>query len=227
MAVWHLLIYRLPAQPSRARVGVWRELRRLGSLPLGQSVVVLPELGDLAERLDAIERRIETEDGLSWRFRLAALPSDQEARLRDEWNALRAHEYAEIVEESKTKFEREIEFEIFRGNLTAAEAEEIEADLDKIKAWLGRVAARDWFAEPTRKDAERAVAHCEALFNDFAERVYLAELQDGPSIETPLDIPWGKTENDGAPQPVVHLPARRARRKRPTPGTHPKHEDGA
>ena len=48
-------------------------------------------------------------------------------------------EYEEIVEECETKFEREIEFEIFRGNLTAAEAEEIEADLEKIKTWFERV----------------------------------------------------------------------------------------
>ena len=35
--IWSLLIYRLPTQPSSARFAIWRDLRRLGALPLQQS----------------------------------------------------------------------------------------------------------------------------------------------------------------------------------------------
>jgi len=188
---WQLLIYRLPSTPSRARVAVWRELRRLGALPLQQSVVVVPELGDLPARLDAVVERALAEDGVVHRFRLADLDAEQQARLRGEWSALRRHEYAEIVEECETKFAREVEFEIFRGNLTGSEAEEIEADLDKLRAWLARVVARDWFGAENRAEAERAVARCERLLEDFVDRVYRAETENGPSLEAPADVPWG------------------------------------
>ena len=188
---WQLFVYRLPAEPSRVRVAVWRALRRLGALPLGQAILALPDLGDLAAQLDEIEQRIDQEGGTSWRFPMSDLSPKMDTRLTAEWNALRSHEYSEIVEECQTKFKREIEFELFRGNLTAAESEEIEADLDKIKAWLARVVARDWFEAEGRTVAEAEVVSCEEMLNDFTEKVFLAESQEGPVTSAPREVPWG------------------------------------
>lgn len=208
---WQLLIYRLPAQPSRVRVGVWRELRRLGALPLQQGVVAVPAVERLTARLTEIEHRIETEGGSSYRFALDNLHDTQEGRLRAEWNALREQEYAEIVEECETKFAKEIEFEIFRGNLTSGEAEEIEADLEKIRAWFARVGERDLFGVGKRAEAERAIARCGELLDDFVERVYRAEEAAGGAVlEPPLDVPWGSVGSDD----VVSLERRRTRRGR-------------
>ena len=189
---WQLFAYRLPSKGSSARVAVWRELRRLGALPLQQAAVVVPDAGGLSARLDDVAHRVEDEGGVVYRFALAQLDDADPGRLEREWNALRTQEYEEIVEECETKFEREIEFEIFRGNLTAGEAEEIEADLDKIKAWFERVGARDVFGADGRDRAERAIAKCERLLADFVERVYQAELEHGPSLAPPASIPWGR-----------------------------------
>jgi hypothetical protein len=123
-----------------------------------------------------------------WRFEVAG-----DERLEAEWNALRRQEYEEIVEECETKFEREIEFEIYRGNLTAGEAEEIEADLEKIRAWFGRVSERDVFGAPSRDRAEAAIARCAGLLEDFERRVYEAESEEGPSLQPPAKLPWGET----------------------------------
>jgi hypothetical protein len=189
MPGWHLFVYRLPSKPSSARVAVWRDLRRLGALPLQQAVVVLPRGRGFEERLDAVEARVAAEGGSSHRF----VVTDGE-RLESEWNALRRQEYDEIVEECETKFEREIEFEIYRGNLTASEAEEIEADLEKIRAWFGRVSERDVFGAPGRERAEAAIARCAQLRDDFEQRVFEAESVDGPSLAPPAKLPWGETE---------------------------------
>lgn len=172
------------------RVAVWRELRRIGALPLQQAVVALPEAGGLSDKLDPIAERVRNQGGVVYRFPLRDLSGEERARLTDEWNALRTQEYEEIVEECHTKFEREIEFEIFRGNLTAAEAEEIEADLDKIKSWAARVNERDVFAVPARARAEAAIARCEQLLDDFVQRVYDAETEHGPSLEPPAGAGW-------------------------------------
>jgi hypothetical protein len=188
MPGWHLFVYRLPSKPSSARVAVWRDLRRLGALPLQQAVVALPEGRGFEERLDAVEARVAAEGGRSSRF----LVADGE-RLEGEWNALRRQEYEEIVEECETKFEREIEFEIFRSNLTASEAEEIEADLEKIRAWFGRVSKRDVFGAPGRERAEAAIARCAQLLEDFERRVFEAESEEGPSLAPPAKLPWGET----------------------------------
>jgi hypothetical protein len=187
---WELFIYRLPANPSRARVAVWRELRRLGALPLQQSVIVVPHSGDLLDTLTAIQERIINEAGVVYRYTLDNLTAEQHGRLVSEWNALRDHEYAEIVEECETKFQREIEFELFRNNLTGSEAEEIEADLDKIRAWFERVSARDWFEAAGRDSASAAIETCQTMLDDFVERVYLAESADGVSLEPPARLSW-------------------------------------
>jgi hypothetical protein len=188
---WHILIYRLPSNPSRARVATWRELRRLGALPLQQSVAVVPELGELVLTLDGIVERILRDGGTVYRYALRDLDVEQHARLVSEWNALRAQEFAEIVEECETKFTREVEFELFRNNLTAGESEEIEADLDKIRAWFARVAARDWFGAPHRAAAEQAIAACEELLDDFTQRVYQLEMAEGPALDPPAALAWG------------------------------------
>lgn len=39
---WTVLTVRSPADPSRHRVAVWRELRRVGALLLGQGVWAIP-----------------------------------------------------------------------------------------------------------------------------------------------------------------------------------------
>jgi hypothetical protein len=205
---WRLLVYRLPTNPSAARVGVWRELRRLGALPLQQSCVAVPEIPAVVERLEEIAERIVTLGGTRHVFRLVALDADQAANLSMAWSNLRAHEYAEIVEECRSKFIREIDFELFRDNLTGSEAEELEADLDKIRSWLARVQARDWFGAPNRAEAETAIAACETRLDDFTTRVFEREAADGPSLAAPLDLPWGQTPAD-----VIPLPSDRPRRR--------------
>ena len=39
---WQIITYRLPKEPSRHRVAVWRELRRLGAVSLQQGTWALP-----------------------------------------------------------------------------------------------------------------------------------------------------------------------------------------
>lgn len=189
---WHLFVYRLPNNSSSMRVAVWRELRRIGALPLQQAVVALPQEGGLGDKLDAIAERVRSQGGVVYRFALGELDAEGHERLEGEWNALRTQEYEEIVEECETKFEREVEFEIFRNNLTAAEAEEIEADLEKIKIWFERVSARDVFAVAARTRAAAAIAKCEQLLEDFVQRVYDAETEHGPSLEPPAGAAWGQ-----------------------------------
>lgn len=199
VAAWRLLIYRLPTQPSRPRVAIWRELRRLGALPLQQSVVIVPELEPFASAISAIATRITHEGGTSHAFRLADLSAEQHLQLVNEWNALRNHEYAEIIEECETRFRKEIEFEIFRNNLTGSEAEEIEVDLEKIRAWLTRVTERDVFSATRRANAEAAVQVCDELLDDFNQRVFLAEAeQGGMSLDLPASLSWDVLTDTGA-----------------------------
>ena len=188
MSGWHLFVYRLPSKPSSARVAVWRDLRRLGALPLQQAVVALPADRGFEERLDAVEARVAAEGGSSYRFVV-----DGDARLEADWNALRHQEYEEIVEECETKFEREIEFEIFRGNLTAGEAEEIEADLEKLRAWFARVDARDVFARARPRARRRGDRALRAPARGLRAARVRGRERGRPVARPAGEAPWGET----------------------------------
>ncbi len=101
------------------------------------------------------------------------------------------------------------------------EAEELEADLDKVKAWFERVRARDWFDAQGRARAADGIASSERLLEDFVERVFHRELEEGPSLEPPVDLPWGEVPETGAAsQPVpLRRPASRRGGRRGTDRT--------
>ncbi len=96
MVAWILLTYKLHSEPSRARVAVWREIRRSGALHLQQSVVAFPDTPA---------------------FREAAADGSQ---LAESWNAARDAEYAELVGVCE-RFLAEIEHEFEIEKFTTAE----------------------------------------------------------------------------------------------------------
>lgn len=175
---WLLLAYRVPTQSSRARVAVWRDLKRLGAFYLQQAVCVLPDLPDVREALDAVRGRIAELDGTSFFAVLSDLEPAERQKIVDGFVAGSQKEYAEIVEECETKFFKEIEFERFRENYTFEEAEEIRQDLEKLRRWLAKVVARDWMSAPGRAEAEAKVAACEEMLEEFEAEVYRRSGQD-------------------------------------------------
>jgi hypothetical protein len=174
---WMLMVYRVPTESSRARVAVWRDLKRLGGLYLQQCVCVLPKTAQTDEEIDAIRQRVAGFGGTSNLFEIS-VDEAQRPDLIGDFRALAAREYAEIIEECETKFVKEIEFERFRSNYTFEEVEEIRHDLDKIRRWFGRVVARDWFGGAGRAETERWIERCAGLLDAFEEDVYTKTAED-------------------------------------------------
>lgn len=169
---WLLLIYRVPSGSSRARVAVWRDLKRLGGLYVQQAVCVLPDRDGLRERIAKVRKRIDELEGSSIFVTLTDVDDDTRTQFVDGLREQSEKEYAEIVEECETKFFKEIEFERFRDNYTFEEAEEIRQDLEKLRRWLSRVEGRDWMGAQGRELAWVKVAECEQLLEQFEADVY-------------------------------------------------------
>jgi DNA-binding transcriptional regulator PaaX len=169
---WLLLIYRVPSESSRARVAVWRDLKRLGGLYVQQAVCVLPDRKELRESLDRVRERIADLGGSSIFVTMRDVEEDARAQFVDGFRTQSAKDYAEIIEECDTKFVKEIEFERFRENYTFEETEEIRQDLEKLRRWLDKVEARDWMQADGRELARQRVAECEVLLEQFEADVY-------------------------------------------------------
>jgi hypothetical protein len=166
------LVYRVPSNPSRARVAIWRELKRMGALYIQQAVCVLPGREGVRESLDRVRDRIDELGGESMLFVLDNVEDRERRRLVESFRENSAKEYAEIVEECETKFFKEIEFERFRENYTFEEAEEIRQDLEKLRRWLQKIEGRDWMGAPGRDEAREKVAECEERLEQFEADVY-------------------------------------------------------
>jgi hypothetical protein len=71
----------------------------------------------------------------------------ERARLVAELNAARDEEYGEVLKRLP-EFAAELDKQRARGRTTYAEVEECEADLERYRSWLAKVAARDHSGAP-------------------------------------------------------------------------------
>lgn len=60
---WVLLSYRLPREPSTPRIAVWRRLRRLGAVQIGDGVAALPLDDRTREQFDWLANDVEEAGG--------------------------------------------------------------------------------------------------------------------------------------------------------------------
>ena len=61
--LWVLLAYRLPREPSTPRIAVWRRLRQLGAVQIGDGLVALPLDERTREQLEWLAQFVEDADG--------------------------------------------------------------------------------------------------------------------------------------------------------------------
>src|SRR5438034_11149645 len=108
---WVVLTYRLPAEPTRHRVAVWRELRRVGALSLQQATWAVPLRDDFLAAVTRAVELVERAGGEALVF--DAQPRDDivEGRLQKLFTAEREQEWREFLSEC-TKFDQEIDKEI-------------------------------------------------------------------------------------------------------------------
>ncbi|MDR2988017.1 MAG: chromate resistance protein ChrB [Nocardiopsaceae bacterium] len=170
---WRLITYRLPAEPSRHRVAVWRELRRLGAVPLQQGTWVLPE----GEVFDAgLTQVIATISDAGGQPVVLKVANDDigTVSLEDLFTAQREAEWGEFLREC-AKYEAELDDEVAKGKLTLAELDEEEESLERLRRWYRTIRGRDAYGAPSASEAERRLQECADALEHFAELVYQAK----------------------------------------------------
>lgn len=168
---WVVLTYRLPGEPSRHRVAVWRELRRVGALPLQQATWAVPARGDFLEAVSRSVSLVEGAGGEALVFDAKPRGPEADGRLQQLFTAEREEEWREFLDEC-AKFEREIDKEIESEKFTAAELDEEEQNLDRLRRWFRELQARDVFVAASQEQAEGRLQDCRGRLDEFAERVY-------------------------------------------------------
>jgi len=179
---WLFFSYSLPTEPSKARVYVWRQLRKLGAVNC-QSVWVIPHSADRLQELKKLIEDIENYNGAGLLIAGKILLKGQEEGIIRAFIDSRNEEYQELIDKCE-EFFKEIADEISRQNFIFAEVEENEGELDKLKQWLRKIDKRDVLKPPLRKTAFDKVKMCERIFDDFARRVYEHSQVKGKATKT-------------------------------------------
>jgi hypothetical protein len=165
------------------RVQVWRKLRSLGALYLQQSVCLLPAREDVVRQVRRLADRIEHQGGTVRVLRMCFTDSADERSVVEDFNAARDAEYAEVLERIPA-LRQELAQERARGRATYAEVEESEADLERFRTWLAKIAARDYFDAGGGRDARTAFDEAAADLEAFEQAALHAESSDAAAAES-------------------------------------------
>lgn len=170
---WTVLLIRVAAEPSRHRVAVWRELRRIGALPLGQGVWAVPDVPAFVAGLSRTRELVERAGGEIIELRASGASADDAARFEAMFTSAREADWAEFLADCD-KYDEEIDKEMRTRKFTLAELEEEEQSLERLRRWHRDLGARDVFGAANAPDATSRLESCAARFENYAEQVIAA-----------------------------------------------------
>lgn len=168
---WLLLVYKVPPEPARKRIAVWRKLKGLGAVYVQGGVCVLPRTDDHLRRLKMLENEIAETAGESLLLTTTGLDQKQEEKIVARFNAERDDEYKELLEKCAA-FEAEVAEETRVRHFTYAELGENDEEVKKFRSWLAKIRKLDFYNAPRGQQAVDKIAACEAILDAYAQRVF-------------------------------------------------------
>lgn len=171
---WLLFLTQLPAAPSSARVALWRRLRAAGATGMLNGSWVLPLTQEHQALFEKLAETVRMQGGSATVFSTTATTQADQDAIVARFRADRAREYDEFAERARA-FVAEIDRETRQEKFTFAELEELEDDLHKLTGWLGKIRARDFFADARLEEAAGTLEVCGKALRAFAETVYAQE----------------------------------------------------
>jgi hypothetical protein len=171
---WVLLIYTVPAEPSRLRATIWRELKKVGAPYLRDGVCILPHRPSTLEAIRAIAARVEEFGGEATLVQEARLEAARADSLIEQFGRLRAAEYADVGREAERLLDH-VAHETQHREFTYAELEELEADLGKLRRWADQIQARDYFGTGLPQGLMALLERCDEALSVFLDRAAAEE----------------------------------------------------
>ena len=148
---WILLSSRLPREPSRLRLAVWRRLKRIGAALLHDSVWVLPADAKTREAFEWLAEEIEEQGGTALTWEAQSLSADQDRRLVQQFRSEADERYEELAASAKAIRRAAIGR---RRNLQSGQLAQAIRQLRGLDRALRLERRRDYFRAPGRVAAE-------------------------------------------------------------------------
>ena len=169
---WLLLLVRLPATHSAARVAIWRKLKKSGAIQIQTSTYVLPDDPPRYEAFQWLTQHIRHAGGDATLVRAREIEGFSNERLIELFNTARAKEYASLRE-------------LLRPLIaTARRRSDLGNKLDRIRKQFREIRQADFFDSPKGRELEMVLRTLEGTqpssrtqpkleSRDFRGRVWL------------------------------------------------------
>jgi hypothetical protein len=154
-------------------VAVWRELRRIGAVALGQGTWAVPDVPLFAEGLGRVVEFVRRSSGEVVLLDAAGRGEEDGARLEALFTEARQEEWTEFIADCD-KFDAEIGKEIGKEKFTVAELEEEEQSMDRLRRWHRELRIRDVLGAPSATQAGQRLKGCEQRLEEYTEMVFRA-----------------------------------------------------
>lgn len=180
MVGWLVVAVSTAGGKPSLRMQVWRKLKELGALYVQQSVCLLPAIPAVVREVRILEDRVRQQGGSARVLRMAFQDAADERAVIAELNAARDDEYNELLSRIP-ELRQELSVERQRGNVTFAELEESEADLERFRAWHAKIAARDYFIASAATAVQTAIDDAAADLAEFEHAALQADATIPPA----------------------------------------------
>ncbi|ADU72170.1 Chromate resistance protein ChrB [Pantoea sp. At-9b] len=170
---WLLISYKVPSEPARKRIALWRKLKALGAVYIQNGVCLLPKNEEHTRQLKIIENEIANMAGECVLLESVALDGVQEEKVIARFCSDRDEEYTEFLGKC-LDFENEIAKETAIKHFTFSELEENDAELKKLKTWLEKIMKLDFYKSLMSETATLRLNKCEILLEEYAKKVFEA-----------------------------------------------------
>jgi hypothetical protein len=151
---WVLLSSRLPREPSRLRLGVWRRLRRVGAVLLHDAVWVLPADPKTREAFEWLAEEIVEQGGSAFVWEADSVEPAQDRELIRRFRAEADARYAAIARSARDILRTLTRARARAGPMPSRTAPRQVAGLERALRLERR---RDYFRAMGRQDAQAAI----------------------------------------------------------------------
>jgi len=150
---WLLLIHQIPPKPDYLRVKIWRRLQRLGSVPVKNSVYVLPKSEQAQEDFQWVLREVIESGGDASLCEARFVDGLTDNEVEELFRSARQPEYREISREAerlRTSLSK-------KSKASGASTKQLAVELEKLHKRVAEITAIDFFGAPGREAVERQI----------------------------------------------------------------------
>lgn len=166
--------YKIPREPSKNRVYIWRSVKELGAVYLQQGVALLPYEENLYKILQDLREQVNSLGGKSTLSQLNFLNEEDEKDIILEFKEQINEEYNELQDNCQRliyELDRETENEKFQFS----ELQEGEEELKKLQRWHDKINKRNYFNSESEEKAKEMLEKAKYRLQQYSDDVYKNE----------------------------------------------------